>query len=63
MIWKVPGASMKTPAQIASQVVNDNTAPEEWSPVLMSEVAGLVAAGIEADRAQRPTRSFSLRKR
>lgn len=45
--------SMKTPEQIASQVVNDNTAPEEWSPVLMSEVAGLVAAGIEADRAQR----------
>lgn len=44
----------KTPEQIAAEIVNDNTAPDEWSPVLMSEVAALVAAGIEADRAQRP---------
>lgn len=50
----------KTPKQIAAEIVNDNTAPDEWSPILMAEVAALVVAGIEADRMQREEEDYQL---
>lgn len=44
---------MRTAQEIAREIVNDETAPEEWSPTLLSDIRAYCNEAIEADRAQR----------
>lgn len=49
---RVDTESSRTPSEVALEIVNDETVPDEWSPTLLGDLRGFIVAAVELDRAR-----------